>query len=370
MSFVSEYIEQLKENSLYSGPNRRQDLVEDKEATMTALIINFFGTLGLLKIDAKKVKARRILNSQEQLQIGKIAETHNDMVLVIRLGVDAGIIPVPVARQHFMELYNASPKKDTIQEALSDQGCAAFLPKDQYLVIFKASLATAESMGERFSRISVANEFLKRDDVAKEDVAVVLGRLVKAIEQYDNGDDDVYYTDDSDMITADGAASTISEIISVAMERFPAEVDDSLVTVAGSKLVEQVAGKIAQATILDRFSESYQSDINKPYKAQTREEVLRSMRFNKVGLNLMNSFYDPKKPLSENIKAAESLNVVIEPLKVTPINATEEELIEATAKIERFNKHAHSNGNTGILVLRMFDVSIPPTARRMATIRG
>lgn len=265
----------------------------------------------------------------------------------------------PVARQHFMELYNASPKKDTIQEALSDQGCAAFLPKDQYLVIFKASLATAESMGERFSHISVANEFLKRDDVAKEDVEVVLGRLVKAIEQYDNGDDDVYYTDDSDMITADGAASTISEIISVAMERFPAEVDDSLVTVAGSKLVEQVAGKIAQATILDRFSESYQSDIIKPYKAQTREEVLRSMRFNKVGLNLMNSFYDPKKPLSENIKAAESLNVVIEPLKVTPINATEEELIEATAKIERFNKHAHSNGNTGILVLRMFDVSIP-----------
>lgn len=72
MSFVSEYIEQLKENSLYSGPNRRQDLVEDKEATMTALIINFFGTLGLLKIDAKKVKARRILNSQEQLQIGKM----------------------------------------------------------------------------------------------------------------------------------------------------------------------------------------------------------------------------------------------------------------------------------------------------------
>lgn len=51
-------MEQLKENSLYSGPNRRQDLVEDKEATMTALIINFFGTLGLLKIDAKKVKAR------------------------------------------------------------------------------------------------------------------------------------------------------------------------------------------------------------------------------------------------------------------------------------------------------------------------
>ena len=68
-------MEQLKENSLYSSDARRKELVDDKEATMTALIINLFGTLGLLKIDAKKVKARRILNSQEQLQIGKIAET-------------------------------------------------------------------------------------------------------------------------------------------------------------------------------------------------------------------------------------------------------------------------------------------------------
>lgn len=50
-------MEQLKENSLYSSDASRKELVDDKEATMTALIINLFGTLGLLKIDAKKVKA-------------------------------------------------------------------------------------------------------------------------------------------------------------------------------------------------------------------------------------------------------------------------------------------------------------------------
>lgn len=73
----------------------------------------------------------------------------------------------------------------------------------------------------------------------------------------------------------------------------------------------------------------------------------------------MNDFYDPKKTLSQNIEASENPNVVIEPLKVKAVNATEEQLIEATAKIESFNKHAHSSGQTGVLVLRMFDVSIP-----------
>ena len=58
---------QLKENRLFSSDASRKELVDVKEASMTALIINLFGTLGLLKIDAKKVKARRILNSQEQL---------------------------------------------------------------------------------------------------------------------------------------------------------------------------------------------------------------------------------------------------------------------------------------------------------------
>ena len=55
-------MEHLNENSLFSSPEKRAALVENKEAAMTALIINLFGALGLLKIDAKKVKARRVLN--------------------------------------------------------------------------------------------------------------------------------------------------------------------------------------------------------------------------------------------------------------------------------------------------------------------
>lgn len=96
---------------------------------MTALIINLFGTLGLLKIDAKKVKARRILNSQEQLQIGKIAETHNDMVLVIRLGVDAGIIPVPVAAQMIRLLRELRRKKAAEHADIDDDLLRDWLQK-------------------------------------------------------------------------------------------------------------------------------------------------------------------------------------------------------------------------------------------------
>lgn len=122
-------MEQLKENSLYSSDARRKELVDDKEASMTALIINLFGTLGLLKIDAKKVKARRILNSQEQLQIGKIAETHNDMVLVIRLGVDAGIIPVPVAAQMIRLLRELRRKKAAEHADIDDDLLRDWLQK-------------------------------------------------------------------------------------------------------------------------------------------------------------------------------------------------------------------------------------------------
>ena len=122
-------MEQLNENSLFSIPEKRAALVENKEAAMTALIINLFGTLGLLKIDAKKVKARRALNSQEQLQIGKIAETHNDMDLVIRLGVDSDIVPVPVAAQMIRLLRELRRKKAAEHADIDDEQLREWLTR-------------------------------------------------------------------------------------------------------------------------------------------------------------------------------------------------------------------------------------------------
>lgn len=268
----------------------------------------------------------------------------------------------PVARQHFIKMYQESNKKDDIRDMLSHEATASFLPKEESLIWMKINQAQAVSIAEKFSHLWTGKVFLKREDITKEDVEAVLGILVKAIGQYDdeygNRDPEEYY-DEDEGVTSGGAVYTAAELITLVMDKYPAEVDSAISTVSGTSLVKQVVTKIVQSSILERFSASYQNDIIKPYKEQTQEEILRSMRFNRIGFELMNEFYDPKKTLSQNIEASENLNVVIEPLKVTEISATKEQLIEATAMIESFNKHAHSSGQMGALVLRMFDVSIP-----------
>lgn len=191
---------------------------------------------------------------------------------------------------------------------------------------------------------------------------MVLGRLSGLIQQFDSGDqggDEDGYVDD--VVTLDGISFTVTSVLETVMDRFTDSDDNAMAIVSGSPMLQSVVETLAQANVVENMSGPYHNDIIKPYEVQTREEILRSMRFNKIDIKgVLGDFYDPKKSLSENLKVANSAKVTLEPLKVEQVNATDEQLVEATAMIEGFNRHAHSGkARTGILVLRMFDVSIP-----------
>lgn len=268
----------------------------------------------------------------------------------------------PVARKYFIELFQESDRKGVVLDNMSDEAAAAFLPKDQYLIRFKINLAQSESLAEKLSHASISRHFLKREDVTKEDIEMVLGRLSGLIQQFDSGDqggDEDGYVDD--VVTLDGISFTVTSVLETVMDRFTDSVDNAMTLVSGSPMLQSVVETLAQANVVENLSGPYHNDIIKPYELQTREEILRSMRFNKIDIKgVLGDFYDPKKPLSENLKTAKAAKVTLEPLKVVQVEATEDQLVEATAMIEGFNRHAHSGkARTGILVLRMFDVSIP-----------
>ena len=222
------------------------------------------------------------------------------------------------------------------------------------------NLATSDTLAEKLSHVSTSRHFLKREDVTKEDVESVLVKLSELIQKFDSGDqgEDVY---EEDEVKLDGIAFTATSALEPVIERFPESVDAAMTAVSGSPLMKEVVKSIAQSNIVDSLRGPYQNDTIKPYTEQTREEILRSMRFNKIDVGtVLGDFYDPKKTLTDNLKTAKSANVTLEPLKVTQVEATEDQLVEATALIEGYNRHAHSGRErTGILVLRMFDVSIP-----------
>lgn len=266
----------------------------------------------------------------------------------------------PVAREHFIKLFQESDRKGAVRDNMSEEAIAGFLPKDQYLIGFRMNLATSDTLAEKLSHVSTSRHFLKREDVTKEDVESVLVKLSELIQKFDSGDqgEDVY---EEEEVKLDGIAFTATSALEPVIERFPESVDAAMTAVSGSPLMKEVVKSLAQSNIVDSLSGPYQNDTIKPYTEQTREEILRSMRFNKIDVGtVLGDFYDPKKTLTDNLKTAKSANVTLEPLKVTRVEATEDQLVEATALIEGYNRHAHSGrARTGILVLRMFDVSIP-----------
>lgn len=268
----------------------------------------------------------------------------------------------PVAREHFIKLFQESDRKGAVMDNMSDEAAAGFLPKDQYLVTLKIKLAQSETLAEKLSHASISRLFLKREDVTKEDVEMILGRIGGLIQQFDSGDqggDDDGYVDD--VVTLDGIAFTVTSVLETVIDRFPDSVDNAMMVVSGSALLQSVVESLAQANVVENLSGPYHNDIIRPYTVQTREEILRSMRFNKINIKgVLGDFYDPKKTFSENLKTAKSAKVTLEPLKVVQVEATEDQLVEATAMIEGFNRHAHGGkARLGILVIRMFDVSIP-----------
>ncbi|HRC95237.1 MAG TPA: hypothetical protein PK317_00410 [Coprothermobacter proteolyticus] len=90
MSFLSYKV--LLENSLYTNPIERANLVADKQKLMDALLINFFGFLGLYAISDKRGQMQHYSSEEKKLIPSMIGDENKDVSLVIRLALDAGIL--------------------------------------------------------------------------------------------------------------------------------------------------------------------------------------------------------------------------------------------------------------------------------------
>ena len=89
---------QLNENSLYTTPQEREDLLKNKHAVMDALIFNYFGFISLFSVSPRKeVKAWK--NKQEKVRLNAIEDDNTDVSLTIKLAFDAKLITQSTANE-------------------------------------------------------------------------------------------------------------------------------------------------------------------------------------------------------------------------------------------------------------------------------
>lgn len=89
----------LQENSLYVDATTRAALIADKRLCMDALLINYFGFLGLFKINDSRGIIKKYETTEGKLFLNNIGDTNHDVSLAIKLAVEAGCLLQPAAME-------------------------------------------------------------------------------------------------------------------------------------------------------------------------------------------------------------------------------------------------------------------------------
>lgn len=97
MNFETRYLIQklnfnLQENTLYKDAAEKAALESDKKKIADAFVYNFLGMIGLINAasDTQKAVLNRHFKDDKKVKIADIADTNNDMSLVVKLANDAG----------------------------------------------------------------------------------------------------------------------------------------------------------------------------------------------------------------------------------------------------------------------------------------
>jgi hypothetical protein len=87
-----QFVDGLLENRLYSTDAERDELVKDPGRVANALVLNFFGMLGLINASAPAQKRTLInfLRKDKKVRLSSIDDTNHDISLVIKLAHEAG----------------------------------------------------------------------------------------------------------------------------------------------------------------------------------------------------------------------------------------------------------------------------------------
>jgi len=81
---------QLSENSLYTTPAEKENLLKDKEKVASAFFINFLGTLGLFSISSTRGIMKNYFPDDGKLQLVNIGDANKDTSLVTKLYSEIG----------------------------------------------------------------------------------------------------------------------------------------------------------------------------------------------------------------------------------------------------------------------------------------
>lgn len=112
----------LRENSLFTGAGVRTQLVDDIESVMDSLVFNYFGYLGLVKLNNKAGYLRTYQkNDKSIVNMNGISDDSNDVGLVVKLAFEADAIKYATATKMIKLLMLIQQKKinsDNFDEGL------------------------------------------------------------------------------------------------------------------------------------------------------------------------------------------------------------------------------------------------------------
>lgn len=101
----------LNENSLYSTPQEREELVADVQKVADAFFINFLGTMGLVSIDAGKTVLRQSIMDDGKLKMMNVGDANKDMSLSVKLYMETGAITSATANEISRLLFALKQRK-------------------------------------------------------------------------------------------------------------------------------------------------------------------------------------------------------------------------------------------------------------------
>ena len=122
----------LKENSLFVGAGARGQLVEDIESVMNSLIFNYFGFLGLVKLNNKAGYLKTYEKSDKAVSnVNNVGDDSTDVSLSLKLALDAGALKQATVMK-MNKLLLAIRQKKVTSENLDDMQVRSILDEIKY----------------------------------------------------------------------------------------------------------------------------------------------------------------------------------------------------------------------------------------------
>ena len=89
----------ILENSLYTTPTEREELVNDKEQVAKLFVTTFLGFIAMYGSGKVKSSLATYLRDEQKVTLRNIGDDNNDLSLVIKLALESGVIRIQQARE-------------------------------------------------------------------------------------------------------------------------------------------------------------------------------------------------------------------------------------------------------------------------------